>query len=179
MRSQIETRWEIVEALDSLMESTPIDKIKVTRLCKAAAISRTTFYEYFDNIYDVATWAWDQILDETLHQIGLTYTFVAAHERFFETILERRGFYGRAFRTHDYNSIMNYGYRTMLEWYLEQIPKRINRSLTEEERMIARIFTAGVAYHTSAWVQEGMQQTPRFMARAFAASAPGIFDCLK
>lgn len=179
MRNQMQTRWGIVSALNSLMNETPIDKIKVAHLCKRAGVSRTTFYDYFDNIYNVATWAWDRILDDSLYHIGTTYTLSAAHEQFFEKILEGKRFYIRAFRSHDYNSIMHYGYRAMAEWYLHQIPEKLNRDLTEEERMVISLFTAGAAHHTASWVQGGMNETPRFMACSFAAAAPSIFDCLQ
>ena len=45
MQRQLETRMRVVRTLDRLMQSTPIDKIKVTDLCREADIGRATFYE--------------------------------------------------------------------------------------------------------------------------------------
>ena len=45
MQRQLETRMRVVRTLERLMQSTPIDKIKVTDLCREADIGRATFYE--------------------------------------------------------------------------------------------------------------------------------------
>lgn len=161
------------------MERNSIDKIKVTQLCKEVGISRATFYSYFENIYSVATWAWDQVLDQTLYTISEGSSFVEAHKAFFDRINANRHFFSRAFRTHDHNSTQNYGYRIMAEQYLRLIPERLGRELTATEQMAVKLYTAGAAFHTSRWAQEGMRESPQFMAESFAMAAPRIFDCLQ
>ena len=47
------TERQIWGALIALMEEKPLDKIKVTELTQRAGISRSTFYSYYDSVYDV------------------------------------------------------------------------------------------------------------------------------
>ena len=54
--SKQSTCLSVVEALDALMRTTSIDRVKVTELCRDAGISRATFYENFQDVYAVATW---------------------------------------------------------------------------------------------------------------------------
>ena len=50
---KINTEDYIAEKLVDMMEETPFQKIKVTNFVQFADISRSTFYMYFDSIYDV------------------------------------------------------------------------------------------------------------------------------
>lgn len=47
------TRSLIQEAFLELMQNKPIGKITVKAICEAAAISRPTFYSYYDDVYDL------------------------------------------------------------------------------------------------------------------------------
>lgn len=47
------TERQICEALLALMEEKPFAKVKVTELTEKAHISRSTFYSYYDSLYDV------------------------------------------------------------------------------------------------------------------------------
>jgi|GEM_PF-3528544 len=47
------TQSLIRDTLFDLMESTPIDKITVRRLCEEAGINRSTFYSHYKDVWDV------------------------------------------------------------------------------------------------------------------------------
>ena len=161
------------------MQSIPIDKIKVTELCREADIGRATFYEYFENIYAVATWFYTQILNESLYALENGLSFEGAHLRLYEAMLEHKSFFARAFRSDDYNSVYNYGNREIAEHYLELIPQKLGRPLSQEEALQVRLFTAGAAFLTTEWAQQGMKRAPAELARVCAAAAPTPFDCLQ
>ena len=65
--SKQDTCLSVVEALDALMRTTSIDRVKVTELCRDAGISRATFYENFQDVYAVATWMWDHLMQTSLY----------------------------------------------------------------------------------------------------------------
>ena len=132
MQRQLETRMRVVRTLDRLMQSTPIDKIKVTDLCREADIGRATFYEYFENIYAVATWYYSHLLDQSLYLIGEGVDFQTAHVRLFESLLQDRSFFTRAFRSSDYNSVYNYGNRIIADHYLQIIPQISGKPLLKK-----------------------------------------------
>lgn len=48
-----QTRLHFMEAFKSLYTHAPISNISIGALCKKAGYSRTTFYEYFSDIYDI------------------------------------------------------------------------------------------------------------------------------
>lgn len=46
------TKRLIEETVLSLLQDKSIDTIKITEICKIADINRTTFYRYYDDVYD-------------------------------------------------------------------------------------------------------------------------------
>ena len=178
MQRQLETRMRVVRTLDRLMQSTPIDKIKVTDLCREADIGRATFYEYFENIYAVATWYYSHLLDQSLYLIGEGVDFRTAHVRLFESLLQDRSFFTRAFRSSDYNSVYNYGNRIIADHYLQIIPHISGKPLSPDEEMQVRLFTAGAAFLTTEWARNGMEMPPEDMARMCTGATPEVFACL-
>lgn len=55
-------RIQLCSTLLKLMEKTPINDITVTKLVKSAHVSRSSFYGYFDSIYDVLDLTENQLL---------------------------------------------------------------------------------------------------------------------
>lgn len=60
------TRRRIVDAFWNLYEDTPIERIGVAQVASAAGVHRSTFYEYFRDVYDVR----DSIEGEVLAYMG-------------------------------------------------------------------------------------------------------------
>lgn len=177
--TQLETRLSVVNSLDTMMETQPIDQIKVAALCRHADISRTTFYEYFDNIYAVAIWCWDQVLSDSLYQMSTGMEFYDAHVLLCTNLQTRRTFFKRSFRSMDFNSVYQYGTRSMEQYYFEHIPDLIGRPLSDVEKLEIMLYNAGAAWLTSQWAKDGMRESPQLMARAYTESAPIVLDCLK
>lgn len=70
------TERQICETLISLMLEKPFSKIKVTELTAKANISRSTFYSYFDSIYDVLQAMEDELIDHLIDEkdVSLQYS---------------------------------------------------------------------------------------------------------
>lgn len=49
----VNTKERITDRFMKLLETTPLDKITVTQICRRANINRATFYKYYDNPYDL------------------------------------------------------------------------------------------------------------------------------
>ena len=48
-----------------LMVNKPLDKIRVTEICREAEIERPTFYYHFQDKYDLVAWIFFQDADST------------------------------------------------------------------------------------------------------------------
>lgn len=54
------TKQWIAQTMKKLMERKPIDKIRITEICKVAEIERPTFYYHFQDKYDLVAWIFYQ-----------------------------------------------------------------------------------------------------------------------
>ena len=59
----VATQIRIIDSVLSLMESRNIDRINVTAVAKSADITRSTFYVYFNDIYDVLDYVETNLLE--------------------------------------------------------------------------------------------------------------------
>ena len=170
--SKTDTCLAVVKALGEAMRSTSIDRVRVTDLCRAVGVSRATFYEHFPDVYGVATWAWDYLMDSTLYRVGEDYDCYAAHLRKFQVLREHCEFFANAMRTVGYESICQHGGRRMAEILEEAAERGLGRRLTQYERLELEFYNTGAKHMTRHWVERGMVEEPEEMARLFTGFVP-------
>lgn len=61
-RKAVTTQLRIIDSVLGLLENRSIDKVNVTDVVKDAGITRSTFYAYFDDVYDVLGYVEEQIV---------------------------------------------------------------------------------------------------------------------
>ena len=59
------TKIWIADTMKRLMAKKPLEKIRVTEICRAAEIERPTFYYHFKDKYDLVAWIFFQAAFET------------------------------------------------------------------------------------------------------------------
>lgn len=77
MGKKMDRRTEFTESLIrdtlfELMESTPVDKITVRRLCEEAGINRSTFYAHYKDIWDVVEQITNNYYSEVMQAVTET-----------------------------------------------------------------------------------------------------------
>lgn len=71
------TKRKIGDAYLELRRRFPIERIRITELCRLANSNRTTFYHYFEDVYDLNEAVENRILEECFENFpfrGLIYT---------------------------------------------------------------------------------------------------------
>lgn len=51
--------WMLIEALEQRLQLHPFEEISITEVCKAATVSRATFYRLFDTLADVVAYRYE------------------------------------------------------------------------------------------------------------------------
>jgi AcrR family transcriptional regulator len=175
MGNQLRTRLQIVSALDELMAHMPIEKVKVVKICKLAGVSRTTFYEYFKDVFEVVTWMWDHIMDDALYPIGITIDNTEGHVRSFKALQQHRDFFYNAFKSKAYNSAFEYGSRKVKHILTKNAERHLDRSFTSDELLRIDFYNYGAAGMTRQWVVSGMIETPEKITAILDEETPGFF----
>ena len=172
MGRQIVTRLRFVAALSGVMKECPLEKVKVSHLCEATGISRATFYEYFQDIFDVPTWFWDYLMSRSLYRMGIDQSCFAAPLKQFELLHENKEFFVNAFNCIDYNSVCEHGGRVVKEHILENATANAGRPLTKQELLEIEFYNIGAQYMTRTWVRDGMVELPLQMAELYQKFTP-------
>lgn len=174
MTKQLDTRLRVVDALETLMRTHSLDAIRISDICRLSHISRTTFYVYFENIFSVAQWYWDDLCSRTLYRINLDLTWHEGHMRMLRGLLERRDFFRSLFTRKDYSSLFSYGYRKSLIIHIENIERLLARPLTEQELFELDYTVRSLSAMTTKWAEEGMEGPPERLACLFDRFIPAF-----
>jgi len=81
------TRQAFIGAFCELCKTTPIEKITVQELTKKAGYNRCTFYEYFNNVYDLLESIEDELISRIKANLFETLKSVDASEQFIATVV--------------------------------------------------------------------------------------------
>ena len=59
------TKKILADALFDLLHTKPLNKIKVSEICKACGLSKDTFYYHFTDKYELSVYLYNQIISKT------------------------------------------------------------------------------------------------------------------
>lgn len=174
MSRQYDTRLKIISAIEQLLHGRNPDDIRVSDVCRLSGISRTTFYVYFEDVYSAIQWLWDDLCSRTLYLINNELTWEEGHRAMFNGMLERAAFYKKVFVCKDYHSLFAYGYRQSLIIHIENLERKLGRSLTEHELFELDYSIRALSTMTTKWAEEGMEPSVDDMVDLFSRIVPSF-----
>lgn len=172
MSRQYDTRMKIITAVEQLLQSRNPDDIRVSDVCRLSGISRTTFYVYFEDVFSAIQWLWDDLCSRTLYRINSEISWEEGHHAMLSGLLERRTFFKKVFVSKDYQSLFAYGYRKSLIIHIENIERRLGRSLSDQELFELDYSVRALSAMTTKWAEEGMEPSVEHMTRLFSRFVP-------
>ena len=160
MARQTDTRMRVVDALETLLRTRELENVRIGDLCRLSRISRTTFYVYFEDIYAVVQWFWDDLCSRSLYRINADLTWEQGHLIMLQGLLQRRDFFKYLFARKDYQSLFSYGYRKSLIIHVENIERLLGRAMTDQELFELDYSVRSLSAMTTKWAEEGMEIPP-------------------
>ncbi len=128
--SNAETKLDVVNAMADLMETTPLEKLTVSQICKTSGISRSSFYRCFEDKYAVAQWHIQFVHLNGVDQIGRTLSWYEGYFRTEADFVKYKRFYAGATKKSDYNTIDESIPRCRKETLIETIRDYHGKKLT-------------------------------------------------
>ncbi|MCR4944532.1 MAG: TetR/AcrR family transcriptional regulator C-terminal domain-containing protein [Clostridium sp.] len=136
----------IAKQMKELMKTKTIEKIRVTDICKAAEIERSTFYYHFQDKYELVAWifyydAWKtDVLD------------VKSATESMERIRKDYLFYKRAFEDNSQNPFWKYLVEYFTKRYELEAKKRLNTDILDTQLTFSiRLYCHGAVGITREW----------------------------
>lgn len=164
------TKWFFAESIKALLKTEPLDKITVKEIADNCGATRQTFYRNFHDKYDLVNWYFDQIVQKTIKQMGVSLTLKEGLIKKFEYMVEDKYFFIGALKSSDYNNLMDYDYKCICEFY--KAVAAANGKVAPDIEYLVEFYCHGSMDMTEEWVKKGMKLTPEEMAGLLVDAMP-------
>ena len=165
-------KYFVAQALNDLLAERTIEQISVVDLCEEAGISRSTFYTYFDDIYSVGEWLWDQEFRSIFEGLGRDYGYRECFRRLYSRLRELGMKVGYVRPMRPPSGDGTYACSNTLSVMVDSAQHALGRSLTPAERLRMEYSTCAEEAMTLKWFKDGMALSPETMSGISAAAAP-------
>ena len=141
------TKLWIADKMREIMKHKPIDKIRVTEICKAADIERPTFYYHFQDKYDLVAWMF------CTDAYGTDITSVASAAAGMNKMKQEILFYKRAYEDSSQNALWHYMVEYFTKRYTELAKKKLGTDILDTQLSYSiRFYCMGAVGMTQEWV---------------------------
>lgn len=161
------TKLWIAETMKKLMVKKPINKIRVTEICRLAEIERPTFYYHFKDKYDLVAWIFFHSAMDT-DIISVESATQAMKQMRSEFI-----FFKRAYEDNSQNPLWSY----MLEYFADRYEREAMRALgtdalDAQTKYSIRLYCYGTVGMTREWLLEDNITPAETVVEMMFASMP-------
>ena len=156
------------------MKTQPIEKISIQELCSNAYLSRQSFYNYFDDKYELVSWVLDNIFASTQLLTDEPDAWRENTRIFLIEMKKEEDFFYKAYRYIGQNSLEEYHLELFVNYYLPICEKRKRDKLSREEEYCLRFYLYELANLISRWARQGMPETPTYILELFQLMMPEI-----
>lgn len=172
MGSHTTTKQHIWQAFSTLMCRMPFEKITVEMIIRESKISKSTFYRYFRDKYDVLNYNSMEIAEQLIHR-KVCHNWKEFLDNMFLAIHQNLNYFQRAFRSSGQNShsgfLFAYSFSIVEGCYLRSTG---NASLSIHDRYVIGHYCHGCVGILQDWLNEPEIMTPQQMADIFYEAMP-------
>ncbi len=141
------TKMWIADKMREIMKHKPIDKIRVTEICRAADIERPTFYYHFKDKYDLVAWMF------CTDAYGTDITSVPSAAAGMNKMKQEILFYKRAYEDSSQNALWHYMVEYFTRRYTELAKKKLGTDILDTQLAYSiRFYCMGAVGMTREWV---------------------------
>ena len=162
----------LAQSLKRLVVKMPFEKITIRQIADGAGVIRVTFYNHFQDKYDLLAWI---VKREILDPVRILISNRMYREMLiliFSNLQRDREFYMRAVKIEGQNSfeevVMDCAYRLMLDVFDDRgAGKAHPASSWMKPENLARYYANSMSYIVLEWIRSGMQVAPEEMATIY------------
>ena len=141
------TKMWIADKMREIMKHKPIDKIRVSEICKAAGTTRPTFYYHFKDKYDLVAWMF------CMDAYGTDITSVASAAAGMNRMKQEILFYKRAYEDSSQNALWRYMLEYFVSRYTALAKEKLGTDILDTQLTYSiRFYCMGSVGMTQEWV---------------------------
>ena len=155
--SSIITKKKIANSFKKTMMKKPLQQISIREIMEGAHIRRQTFYDHFQDKYELTNWIYTQDFKEYIYDYINYDPFDKILIRFLNYLADNKSFYKNALSYHDQNA-----FEITLHTHLENLISDLmvkHSSLTSEELgACIHFMTYAIVGTITDWIQKDCQK---------------------
>jgi probable dihydroxyacetone kinase regulator len=160
------TEKVFADALLTLAENTHIRDIKITQLLSQAGAGRQTFYNHFEDKYDLVGWIYSDMGDQMDKILSPTEDIEKVFQKLFDFFTENKRFFANINNISSENEFFSFMAERMTNYYSSRVVRCHGMAYLTNEIIFAITFNCdGFAHSCWRWMGSGMPQTSHAMAR--------------
>lgn len=174
MIRRMSTKEILAASLVELAESRPVDKITVKEIADNCETSTTTFYNHFQDKYDLIAWVYNSQIDALFDKAEVGFDLFEIFHAEAAALADNAGFYANALRnTHGEDSfrtaVLDYSVDAMLV-YANSLAEP--DGLSDDDAFLLRFYMNGASCALLDWFTSGMGETPERLAELCVKALP-------
>jgi AcrR family transcriptional regulator len=151
-----------------------LDDITIALVCSHADVSKTSFYRYYTDKYDLVNKTFDGIMPEGLEQVGRNITWSEGLNLIFDALGRQRNFVRQAYISGDFNNLENHS-QTFFQTLLTNAVRNQRGDLNDEDLLFSiELYSFALAHFFRMWVQKGGTETKENLIAHLRQSSPAI-----
>lgn len=165
------TKLKIANSMKELMKHNSLSRITVKDIVENCSLTRQTFYRYFKDKYDCVNWYFERVAQMSFKQLGNGINLEEGLIRKFELLRKDQHFFYEAFMADDQNSLFQYDYDCIYEFYSNILIRKIGY-LSDEMDFLLRMYCKGSIDMTFDWVKNDMKLSEKEFAHLLIEAMP-------
>lgn len=160
------TKLWIADKMKEMMEKKPIEKIRVSDLCRQAEISKPTFYYHFRDKYDLVAWIFFRDAGATdIIDVESSSTSMA-------NMKKEIAYYRRAYEDDSQNAVWRYMPDYFTAEYIRIAKEKLGGELDPQLEFSIRLYCHGSVAMTKEWALGNSKTSAKDLAKMMFASMP-------
>ena len=189
MQMKDRTKIMFAETLEEMLQTMPLEKVRVAKLCERCGATTPTFYYYFHDKYELVAWMFLQDFAEEYGDKDPSYTPSRLNQTTMR-MAKRRKFYQRAYDDSSQNSITKYMQSFNMRLSREAVLHHTGKELTEDQVFAVKYHIYGIIGMFREWLYGDsmtteyltahlFERTPDFLKEAFSVYPYSTEDILQ
>jgi probable dihydroxyacetone kinase regulator len=160
---------QLAESFKQLVKKRPIEKITIKEITSLAGVIRPTFYNHFQDKYELLEWIIRRDVVEPIYPMVGKSRSDEALAMIYEALLKDAEFYSRARKLEGQNSFESIVYKCMEDALIRAVDERDPKEELEQLPMrdIIRYYARSMCFFILNWIDEGMKRSPEEMVKLY------------
>lgn len=154
------TKLMYANALEEMLQTTSLEKIRIKDLCKKCGVDRQNFYYHFKDKYALVAWIFERDFSSSVYKCSEQLS-VSLLTEILQKIKAHSKFYKKAFLDNSQNSLKNWLYEFAFETNKKILMCYFHSAYLTEEQKFSVIFTCyGWMWSVIEWLNQDCRILP-------------------